>query len=149
MAITTPDYIDDYGTCDETYSTLRVYHETLPPTNVTKRLSLEPHKQQFKDEDNSSKGGVSTLINGWFLSTQDKVDSLDSRRHIDWLISQVGDRRHQIEKMHSDGFEIDITSYWLSRSGHGGPTISPHQMRALSMLGIEVNWDVYFHEGED
>ena len=52
-------------------------------------------------------------------------------------------------EMHADGFRIDISSYWLSRSGHGGPTLSPHQMHMLSQLGIEVSWDIYFHDDDE
>jgi hypothetical protein len=37
---------------------------------------------------------------------------------------------------------------WDSKSGEGGPTISPVQMKRLAELGIELWFDVYF-DGEE
>jgi hypothetical protein len=146
--IEAPEYIDDYGTCSETYATLRVYHDALPPTEVTARLGLEPDDQQFKGIPRPNRDRPAP-INGWFLSSEHKVKSRDSRRHIDWLVSQIVGRRDEVEAMLSDGFRIDISSYWASRSGHGGPTISPYQMQRLARLGIEVSWDIYFYDEDE
>jgi hypothetical protein len=50
--------------------------------------------------------------------------------------------------MLQEGFKIDITSFWVSTSGNGGPTISPYQMRRLADLEIEIWWDIYFYDDE-
>lgn len=45
---------------------------------------------------------------------------------------------------------MDIACYWVSRSGHGGPTIPPPQMRRLADLNIELGFDFYSpYESED
>ena len=144
-----PEYEDDYGTCDETYSTLRIYHDSLPPTDVTGRLGVEPDEMLFKGKI-PPKRKRPAQINGWFLCSESHVKSFDSRRHIDWIIDQLDSKGPCLSEMMESGYRIEISSYWGSKSGHGGPTISPYQMERLSNLGIEVSWDVYFHaEDED
>ena len=143
-----PEYDDAYSACSETFATLRIYHDEIPPTEVTSRLGVKPDESVTKGERFSGKRRGVARTNGWFLTTDGKVDSRDSRRHIDWLTSQVSDKAQEFAQMLEDGFEIDISSFWISRSGNGGPMLSPFQMRRLAELGIEVNWDIYF-ENDD
>jgi hypothetical protein len=39
---------------------------------------------------------------------------------------------------------MDVLAYWVSNSGHGGPTISSRQMERLARFGVQCWWDVYF-----
>jgi len=43
------------------------------------------------------------------------------------------------------------TPYWISKQGHGGPTISPAQSKRLAELDLELFFDFYgpFDESED
>ena len=43
---------------------------------------------------------------------------------------------------------MDICCFWLSASGHGGPTVSPKQMAKLVELNLEVWWDIYYFDDE-
>jgi hypothetical protein len=43
----------------------------------------------------------------------------------------------------------DITCYWVSRSGQGGPWLMPDQMRQLGALNIDIWWDVYFSNEDE
>lgn len=143
----TPEYDDSYLACSETHSTLRIYHEDRSPSEVTSRLKIEPSDQMMKSRKRSEKSKQLTF-NGWFLESRNVVDSLDSRRHIDWILDQLSGRRNQIRTMLQEGFKIDILSFWVSKSGNGGPTLSPFQMERLADLQIEIWWDVYF-SGDD
>lgn len=141
MAI--PTYDDDYSSCSETYSSLTIYHDDSPPTDVTGMLNIEPTKEIFKGKKIVGVKRPAT-VNGWFLSSRHKVDSCDTRRHIDWLVDQVYNKKEVIHDMIARGYTIDIFSFWVSKSANGGPTLSPYQMKRLSALNIEVSWDIYF-----
>lgn len=82
-------------------------------------------------------------LNGWFLTSEDHVDSLDSGRHINWLLDRIEPAATALRELQEKGCEMDISCYWLSRSGHGGPTISVDQMRRLTDLNIELWFDFY------
>lgn len=41
------------------------------------------------------------------------------------------------------GAEVDVFCYWSSRCGHGGPTLSPTQMKGLAELGLDLGLDIY------
>jgi len=133
-----PEYIDDYSSCEETYATLRVYHKTLPPSAVSELLNLTPDRQQELGDS------LKPPINGWFLSSMGKVDSLDSRHHIDYLLDHIRGKEDDFKKLLADGFNYDISNFWVSSTGNGGPTLSPRQMGTLADLGIDVHWDIYF-----
>ena len=42
-----------------------------------------------------------------------------------------------------------ISCFWGSRCGHGGPTLSARQTRRLADLELELWFDVYFEGDED
>jgi len=141
-----PIYDDDYSACEKTFSTLRLYHDDIAPSEVTRRLSRQPSKH-FTKGDIRGKRGRLYEINGWFLSSENKVQSCDSRKHIDWIIDQIWDKREELSQLIKEGWKADIASFWVSNSGNGGPSLSPCQMERLAQLAIEVWGDVYFaHE---
>lgn len=126
--------IDDYGTCLKTFATLRIY----PPSEVgvdgvSTLLGLVPSSTE-------SRPGSP----GWFLSTQGQVPSNDVRRHIDWISERLLPCAQGLHSLREMGSRVDIFCYWLSRSGHGGPTLSPRQTSALSQLQLDCGFDVYF-----
>lgn len=147
LKIMEPEYDDTYPACADTHSTLRVYHDHITPSEITSILGVQPTSQMIKGDKDYEAGGNFEL-NGWFLSSSDEVESFDSRRHIDWIVDQIVDKKKEILRMIQDGFRIDISSFWISSSGNGGPTLSPYQMSRLADLQIETFWDVYF-SGDD
>ena len=144
----TPSYDDAYSSCEETYSTLRVYHEALHPSETRIRLGIEPSRQITKG---IRAGGQKRpgKINGWFLSSEGKINSRDSRRHIDWLLDQLDGKEKVLQEMLESGYHIDISSFWISATGNGGPSLSPYQMQRLARFQIEVWWDVYIFDDEN
>lgn len=134
-------YNDEYETCADTYATLRIYPELYSPAQVTELLGISGAKEVAA----SSTVKKSVRPAAWFFSSKGVVTSKDSRRHIDWLLDHLKNKKEAVQELHQTSV-IDISCYWLSASGHGGPTISPHQMQRLSELNIEVFWDIYLME---
>jgi len=144
-------YDDDYGTCLDTYCDLRVYPGELSPHEITKRLGVEPTEVNVAGEARKGSQGRERIlkINGWFLSSEGRVESKDLRRHLDWLLERLQPAARGLAELQSlSGVRMSINCVWWSRSGHGGPTLWPEQMRAMADLNLECTFDVYF-EGED
>lgn len=135
------NYIDDFPSCKSTYATLRIYPRDLHPSKVTDKLNINPSDCSVA---NSPPRAGRQKVNGWFLSTKGVIHSRDSRRHIDFLLDMIEPKSKNLYELTSEGAKIDISCYWLSSSGNGGPLISPSQMKRLADLNIEVWWDVWF-----
>lgn len=136
---------DEYPTCAQTFATLLVYPGEIDPAAITDRLGIEPTGWQRRGEVAQPVGRLSRVaaINGWFLGSRGQVDSRDSRRHIDWLLDRMEPRAEAIRSLQAMGCRMEISCYWLSQNGHGGPTLPPTQMRRLADLGIELWFDFY------
>jgi len=73
------------------------------------------------------------------------VISLDIRRHIDWLLGKISPLAEGLAALQAiTGVTMTVQCAWYSRSGHGGPTLWPEQMRALADLNLECGFDIYF-----
>jgi hypothetical protein len=79
----------------------------------------------------------------WFLSSEDSVESGDIRRHIDWILEQIADKSDVFVALRDAGGTADVSCYWATASGHGGPSLWPRQMAILASLGLEIWFDVY------
>ena len=111
------DYIDDYATCAATYAALRIFTGRMEPELVTTALHVNPTKSRWEGE-----GGA--RLNGWFLSSKGRIDSRDVRRHVDWLLEMVGNKRRELLSLQSQvGVWMDVFCYWRSTQGHGGPCL--------------------------
>lgn len=144
-------YDDGYGTCLETRCELRIYPGDLEPQEVSRQLGIEPTLVNVAGRVRVNSLGLERTIpkNGWFLSSEADVDSLDLRRHLDWLIHRLKPAGESLKRLQQvPSVSMNVTCAWYSRSGHGGPTLWPEQMAALAALGLECGFDVYFVEGE-
>ena len=142
---------DEYPTCARTYATLRIYPEQLDPAEVTARLGIRPSSWQRRCEvcNAGSKQAIPAKIHGWFLTTEGVVASHDVRLHLDWLLARLGPKADALRALRADGCRMDVSCYRLSRSGHGGPTVTPAQMGRLALFGLELWFDVYFVVSDD
>ena len=141
------NYDDAYATCAETFSTLRVFSQSMLPDEITALLNLAPTRS-FNKGSPYCRGKLHRITNGWFYSTEKLVDSKDTRRHIDMILAALDGKIQAVDKIKSsEGGKIDLMSYWVSR-GQGGPWLMPDQMLKLARLGISVWWDIYFDEAE-
>ena len=138
---------DHYGTCLETRAELLIYPGTVSPHEVTALLGVEPTKVNITGEEVVNRLGRRRVvaINGWFLSSEQSVISLDIRRHIDWLLGKISPLAEGLAALQAiTGVTMTVQCAWYSRSGHGGPTLWPEQMRALADLNLECGFDIYF-----
>jgi Domain of unknown function (DUF4279) len=132
----------DYPTCQRTYATLRVYPKRYGPEAVTARLGLEPSGWQ-RCGAAKIPGSRPAPLHGWFLSSDEMVASRDVRRHLDWLLSRIASRGDAIRALQAEGCDMDVSCFWVSTSGHGGPSVRPAQMEELARLNLELSFDVY------
>ena len=116
-------YDDEYPTCRATSVTLRIYHDTIDPAFVSERLGLDPSDTIRRGDRRPS--GLVIPRQGWFLPTKSRMPSKNCRRHLDWLLEQVAPAADALCQLASEGFQVDISCFWDSESGHGGPTLSP------------------------
>lgn len=142
------DYDDDYATCAETYATLRVYE--LAPQVVTSALGLEPDSTQTRGDAMYPRAGSPLYrVDGWFMTSRGFVASRDVRRHLDWLLDRLEPCASALRDLRSAGARMDVSCFWASASGHGGPALSPKQSQRLGNLDLEVWFDVYFWDEEE
>ena len=136
---------DDYPTCHETYVTLRVYHDTADPDDVSSALGLTPTSTQRVGGQRESRGVVRTYrLSGWFYRSKGVVESYDSEKHLNWLCDHLEPQTQQLRALREAGWRMDIACLWDSQPGHGGPTLSPALLRRLAALEVELWFDVYF-----
>jgi hypothetical protein len=128
------DYIDDYQSCQDTYATLLIYTGEKNPEEISIALDLIPTRISH---------AYGRHLNGWFLSSKEHIDSKDCRRHIDWILDKISDKKDILLNLQNNNIKISIMCMWASQSGNGGPTISPKQMSRLVDLNLEVSWDVW------
>jgi hypothetical protein len=130
------NYDDDYPTCERTFATIRVLG--VPPSEVSRILKLEPTSSQSASNDPPRRQ------HGWFLSSKESVNSRDVRRHLDWCLDRLVSGREALYELRQAGASVDISCYWLSAGGHGGPILSASQALRLAELNLDCGFDVYF-----
>ena len=136
-----------YPSCVATYVTLRVYTGNSDPHDVARSLSVTPDRVSVRGEVviNSIGRRRQTPLNAWFLSSERKVESLDARDHLDWMVGVLRPRAAELAAIRQiEGLSLDLVCTWWSRSGHGGPTLWPRQMRALADLDLELAFEMMF-----
>ena len=136
------DYSHDYPTCARTHATLRVFSEQLEPEAITTLLAAQPTRSHRVGDPVSADGRAKREAHGWLLNTEGRVTSQDVRRHIDWLLDAV-DREELSNLIRERRVDANVFCYWESKSGHGGPQLSPSQMIKLARRGLSVGFDVY------
>jgi hypothetical protein len=120
--------------------------ESLDPDEVTSLLGVTPTEIQRAGDPRSPKADKVHKCSGWFLSTESLLTSLDARHHLDWILERVSDKRRELAILRDRGYLLDACCRWDSKSGQGGPTLSPPQMLGFAQLGIELWFDIYFDD---
>ncbi len=131
----------DYPSCSRTYATLCIYHGVLKPEEITTQLNLKPDRVVRKGAP-----GIQGTIprNGWFRTSKDRADSKDVRFHIALLMKLLSSRKKQLAGLKKKGCELRIMCFWESASGNGGPFLDHVFLRDLSMLPVDLDFDVWF-----
>lgn len=144
------NFKDDYPTCKETSAVLRIFSAEIDPREISRLLGVEPSFIQIKGERKyPNKDELINKENGWFLDSEDEIESKDLRRHLDWLLNKIGNCHCQLREIASKGAEITIFCPWRSASGQGGPTMDPQQMKVLGDLNIELLLEFWVCDEDD
>jgi hypothetical protein len=141
-------YNDRYPTCERTYAALLIYPEVIKPAEISERLGVAPTRQSVKGVDEATPSGKVRPApkSLWMLSSEGQVDSLDVRRHLDWLIERLMPARQKLLELQLvPGTRMGVNCIWWSAHATGGPTVWPEQMSALAELGLELSFDVSFY----
>jgi hypothetical protein len=121
----------------------------MNPDTVSKVLGIEPTKTSEKGKTyppNSLGRQRIGKLNAWFLSSEGKVDSRDLRRHLDWLLTAIAPKKDKLIHLQGTvGLSMCISCVWWSRSGGGGPTLWPAQMRAMADLNLECTFSFGYY----
>ena len=143
-------YDADCPACSETYATFHIVHDDLDPDAGSQQLELQPTEAIRKGDVRNPKARRPYIYKrgGWRFRTESVVQSRDIRRHVDWLLDQLEPSSAQLKRLQAEGYEMEVFCYWVCAGEHGGPRLSPSQMRRLADLGIEIGFDIYF-TGDD
>jgi hypothetical protein len=132
---------DDAAGCLRTYATLRIYSGEIAPREISKMLGVEPSRVWNKG---STETAVPRKQNGWFLTSRGEVESLDSKRHVDFILSQLAGNKAYVTGLTKQGLQVDIMCLWQSANqSEGGPSLLPAQMQLLAEMGIAIAWNIY------
>lgn len=82
-------------------------------------------------------------INGWFLNSSHSIISKDSRRHIDYILDKIHPVKEKIDELINLGAKIEISCFWRTKQGHGGPILSVEQFQRLAEIKIDLFYDFY------
>ena len=140
--------MSDYPTCAETYVTLRIFHDALEPPTISELLGITPTRSWRRGEAHGTRQVVVFPTGAWLLSSESAIASQDSVRHLDWLLTEVEPRHGELRGLRDAGHRIDISCYWVSATGQGGPTLTPDIMRRLAKLELALWFDVYFADDD-
>jgi hypothetical protein len=82
--------------------------------------------------------------NGWFLTSRGEVESLDTKRHVDFLLARLAGSEAYLAELAAQGLQVDIMCLWQSANkSEGGPNLLPAQMQQLASMSIAIAWNIY------
>lgn len=146
-------YDDDFPTCERTYAELRIYPGDLSPVWVTETLGIEPTRTNERGKKRVSFTTQRTRtipLNAWFLSSEGELSSKDVRRHLDWLLDRIEPAITALTVVRNlPGARMWIHCSWWSASGHGGPTLSPEQMRRMAAVDLDCGFEIMFFGADE
>ncbi|RYG88156.1 DUF4279 domain-containing protein [bacterium] len=140
------------GPCERTYATLYLRHASSHPQVVTNALSIEPTEWNVLGDPTFLRGGVlrtrhplrhPRTCNIWGVSTERRLGSREMCDHIDLLLSDLVGRHAAFAVLLTQGWEPEISTYWRSRHGYGGPWLGPSTLSRLGTLGVPLSIDFY------
>ena len=118
--------------CAQTYASFRLIGPcTVPPNHdIFKIVNAEHHPK-----------GKHVLL---CLATQKYVQSKELEDHLKYILKGLEPYHETLDSLPDHTRNISV--YWLSSHGHGGPEISAETMKALGNLGISLWIDCYYME---
>lgn len=130
-----------FNSCSRTYATLCIYSNELPGDEFSLRLGIAPDRTVQKGQKLRQ---TIAERHGWFLGTQEIVESNDLAAHIQWLLDQLSSKREILHDFQNRGCEIRIMCFWESATGNGGPVFDHQLIQDLGKIPIDLHFDIWF-----
>ena len=131
---------------------LRIYSGAMTPDRVAGILGARRFIAQWAGNPSMSpwvrRGSIWQRSTGGFFSSEDRVESRDPRRHIDWFLAEVAPLHSKLPSLlKSPGVRADINiMIWSNDSGD--LSLDPTDLAALAALKIPM-WVSYRHFAEE
>lgn len=141
-------YNDLDPSCERTAASLLIYSETLSPEELEARIGTPPTNILRKGRTTFLPTGRIRVdkLNGFFLESEEFVDSRDLRRHIDWLLERIGGRVESFHSLWRRGEVFgSIQCIWWSAHGEGGPILRVDQLEAIAELDLELSFGFAYY----
>jgi hypothetical protein len=129
--------------CVRTFVTLRVFSPRLAGGEISAVLGLQPSGS--RDRNPAARVAKQREYSIWKWSTKGLLESRDDQDHLELLLSNISKLRGEFEYLRNQDCLIDVFCYFES-DGQGGPSLTSTQMASLSLLGLDIAWDIYFDE---
>ena len=139
-------YNDDLRGCTRCYATLCIYHDDMPPDEISYLLDCTPDRIVLKGEK-LLLGRAEASANGWFIGSDGEFDSSkDIARHIDFLAHIIRYQFDELQNLKQQGARIVISCFWGSAYGNGGPFVDSRVIELLHKMGASLEFDVWMEE---
>lgn len=132
------EFRDDYPTCEETFVTLVVASRKMHWGLISASLGMEPTR--LNETAKALNPSVPYL---WMFCTQGLVESKDARRHLWYLFSKLEEIEGSLQDLRDHGCRTEISCFWVSASGHGGPLIDSKTASQLAAYGLDLSFDFF------
>jgi hypothetical protein len=139
--MTKRQYDHNFRSCSRTYATLLIFHEAMQPDQITAALGLEP-------DDTARRGEPTALArrvprNLWARGTYDQYESRDLRFHVDKILDELRGKEDRLNWLLKRGCEIEISCFWESASGNGGPELDVGFLKRLTQFPVSMTFDIW------
>ena len=138
-------YSVKYPSCALTFVRFDIYcGETSSHQRISSSLGFSPTDEAVKDDIVKTRGGRvrTNKRNYWGFSTRRKIESLDLRSHLDYLLKLLVPKKKELSELQAAPDSVmRVQCFWCSR-GSGGPTLWPEQMKILADLNLELGIEV-------
>jgi hypothetical protein len=137
--------VNDIKECRITFA---IYPDNIHPDEITSRLGITPTERNILGEQRINSIGQIRIINvaGWFLSSDNIVQSRDMRDHLDWILGKVSPTKEAIILLQSmPQVQMRIRCVSCARKYHNAQTLSVKHAQILADLNLEFDFDYYFN----
>jgi hypothetical protein len=122
-------------------ASLRVFGDSLEPSEISAMLEIEPTKAGRKGEPAFTPLRRPLGSSVWILESP-LADHLPLQDHFRWLLDTLEPRRKQLAEI-TKKYEADFFCGFSSANSQGACILDPELLSRLAKLGVEVVLDLY------
>lgn len=143
---------ETYESCVACYARLLIDSPELPVESISRTVGVKNTKLTLVNQSQFDLIGPGMKLKEakWLLSSENRVNSVDLRDHLDWLLERlnpVASALSELQKSNRVKMLLDCVMFF---KGGGVPKLRPDQMRTIGELNLALSFDFYFlREPED